>query len=82
MDRTHALGRDAVKIIVRMKKTLEMVERRVESWEQAGKLPSSLSSDSQHSTCSPLVCLLLAGHEEIALKYFLERFKILDGIQA
>lgn len=62
-----------------------MVERKLTSREQAGKFPSTLPSDSQHSqrcTCSLLVCLLLAGHEEIALKYFLERFKTLDGIQA
>ena len=62
-----------------------MVERRLMPRAQAGKFPSTLPGDSQQSQrCmfSLLVYLLLAGHEEIALKYFLERFKILDGIRA
>lgn len=66
-------------------KDLEMVEGKLMPQEKAGKFPSTLSSVRQRSqcyTCSLLVYMLLTGHEEIALKYFLERFEILDRIQA
>lgn len=67
-DKTHVIGREAVKNN-RVRRTLEVM---LLSREQAGKFPSTLSSDRQQFQCRMRLCLLLAGHEEIALRYFLE----------